>query len=175
MGLADIRAYNFNQKKLIDIYASENTIDRIKQSFSYIFNAPEEFKKYYPQVEINEIHGNFYVGGLEFRPFTVFHGKMPVLAFRFENVAYITDVNHMPEENFAYLRDLDILVLEAFRLTKHISHFSLDESISIAKRIGAQQTFFTHIGHDIDHEKIEAALPEGINLAFDGLKISPQK
>jgi len=172
MGLADIRQYNFHQGKPIDIYGDRKTIEHIKHSFSYIFNAPEEYKKYYPQTDPHIIDREFSINGLLITPFTVFHAKMPVLAFRFENVAYITDVSSIPDENFDFIQNLDVLILEAFRYEKHISHFSLSEAIAIAEKVAAQKTYFTHISHKFDHDTVNSMLPENIELAYDGLKIT---
>ncbi|MFC1553509.1 MBL fold metallo-hydrolase [candidate division KSB1 bacterium] len=175
MGLADVRAFNFKQKKPIITFASSKTIEHIKKPFDFVFNAPEELKKYYPQIDVNIIDGPFKIDDLTFLPFTVFHGRMPVTAFRFENTAYITDVNHLPEEVFELLTGLDLLIIESFQFNRHISHNSLNEAVSAAKKINARQTLFTHISHDFDHETIDKKLPDRINLAYDGLKIIPSE
>ncbi len=172
LGLADIRPFNRMQGGPIEAYANEHTIGSIKQRFNYIFNAPEEYRKYYPQVELKEISGKVRIGGLEIIPVEVFHYKMPVLAFRFGNTAYITDVSLIPDESMELLKDLDLLILDALRKENHIAHFSLDEAVRIAEYIGAKKTLFTHISHALDHEKTEASLPENIRLAYDGMKVS---
>ena len=173
MGLADIRPFNFKQNAPIDTFASTRTADYIRKVFPFIFDAPDELKQFYPRVDLMSINGSFDVCGLTMHPFTVYHGNMPVTAFRFENTAYITDVNNIPEENFQKLTNLDLLILEAFRFEKHISHYSLDEAVSVAGRIKARQTLFTHISHAFDHNTINSQLPAGISLAYDGLTVIP--
>ncbi|MFC1557665.1 MBL fold metallo-hydrolase [candidate division KSB1 bacterium] len=173
MGLADVRPFNFAQRSSINIYGNEKTLECIKKSFSFIFNAPEELKRYYPRLNPQVINGRFSIDGLIFQPITVYHARLPVLAFRFENSAYVTDVNSIPEESFTYLEDLDLLILEAFRFEKHISHFTLDEAVETARRIGARKTLFTHISHSLDHEKVNDHLPDGMSLAYDGLTVTP--
>ena len=128
-------------------------------------------KKYFPQLDLHLFKKTTDICGLTFHPFTVFHGRMPVTAFRFGKTAYITDVNFIPDEHFSLLEDLDLLVLEAFRYEPHVSHYSLDEAVAIATKIGAKKTLFTHISHDLDHDKVSKNLPGSISLAFDGLKI----
>ncbi len=171
MGLADIRPFNFSQNSPVPVYADPVTLGHIKNSFSFMFNAPEEFKKYYPQATVYNINGPFEIKGLTFIPLTVYHYKMPVQAFRFDNCAYITDVNTLPEECFDQLKGLDCLILEAFQFEKHISHFSLEEAVEIARRIEAKRTFLTHISHDIEHEYVSSILPSDIKLAYDGLNL----
>jgi len=173
MGLADIRPFNYRQGQPTPLYASSATLDRIRESFSFIFEVPEEFKQYYPQVELHEILGPFNVNGLSYRPLPVLHGRMPVLGFRFENTAYITDANHFPEDIYKLLEGLDLLILEAFGRHEHVSHLSLDQAVSIAGRIGARQTLLTHISHSLDHSGTNAKLPENIALAYDGLTVVP--
>jgi phosphoribosyl 1,2-cyclic phosphate phosphodiesterase len=94
-----------------------------------------------------------------------------VLGFRFGNVAYCTDTNSIPETSFPLLEGLDTLVLDCLRPTAHPTHFNIDEAVEAARRIGAGQTYFTHMGHELDHEATNAALPQGIELAYDGLRI----
>jgi phosphoribosyl 1,2-cyclic phosphate phosphodiesterase len=97
---------------------------------------------------------------------------MPVFAFKFGKTAYITDVNHIPPEQYPMLGGLDLLILEAFRFEPHFSHYSLDEAVEVAKTIGAKQTYFTHASHVFDHETINRRLPKGMALAYDGLRLT---
>lgn len=175
MGLADIRPFNFKQKSSIPIYISKETLDNLKLCFSFLFNIPEHLKQYNPQIDTFLIEDEFELFGLEFTPFVVKHSKMDVLAFRFENTAYVTDVNFIPENCYDHLENLDLLILDAFRFEKHISHFSLDEAVEIAQKISAKKTLLTHCGHDFDYKKINDSLPENISLAFDGQKIIPSE
>jgi phosphoribosyl 1,2-cyclic phosphate phosphodiesterase len=96
------------------------------------------------------------------------HGVVDVTAFRFGNVAYLTDCNFIPEETFAQLKGLDVLILDALRIRGHSTHFSLDEAVAAAQRIGAKQTYFTHIAHDLEHESTNQQLLPNMQLAYDG-------
>ncbi len=104
-------------------------------------------------------------------PLRLFHGKFQVLGFRFGNIAYCTDTNGIPPESMALLSGLDVLILDALRPRPHVSHFSLQEAVEVAKRIGAKRTFFTHMCHDLEHEAANASLPPGMELAYDGLRL----
>ena len=105
-------------------------------------------------------------------PLRLFHGKFQVLGFRFGNIAYCTDTNRIPPESLAQLGGLDVLILDALRPRPHVSHFSLSEAVEMAKRIGAKRTFFTHMCHDLEHEATNASLPSGMELAYDGLRLT---
>jgi phosphoribosyl 1,2-cyclic phosphate phosphodiesterase len=96
---------------------------------------------------------------------------MEIAGFRFGKAAYFTDVSAIPEASFALLADLDVLVLSALRHKPHPSHASLAEAVTWAQRIGARQTWFTHMSHDLGHEETNRSLPENIRLAYDGLSV----
>ena len=103
--------------------------------------------------------------------FQVWHGKTPVLALRINDFAYVTDVSEIPDEAMAHLHGLDTLILDAVRIKPHPNHFHFDKAIEVAQEIGAGQTYFTHLSHDYDHDKTNAGLPRGIELAYDRLRI----
>ena len=99
------------------------------------------------------------------------HGRFQVLGFRIGNVAYCTDTNAIPPESWPLLAGLDVLVLDALRPEPHVTHFSLDEAVAVATRLGAKQTLLTHLSHELEHEATAARLPPGIALAYDGLRV----
>ena len=99
------------------------------------------------------------------------HGQLPVLGFRFGNVAYCTDTNAIPAGSWPLLEGLDVLILDALRHSPHPTHFSLDEAVAVAQRVRPKRTYFTHMSHDLEHAATNAELPEGMELAYDGLKI----
>lgn len=171
-GLDDIRPYNFSQQMDMPIFGRRQVLDQIQREFSYIFSA----KKYpgVPQVESVEIDENpFQINGLPITPIPVLHYKLPVLGFRFGDFSYITDANFIPDESLKLLEGTEILVLNALQKESHISHFTLDEAIEMAQKIGAKQTYFTHISHRLGlHAAVERDLPEGIALGYDGLELS---
>lgn len=171
-GLDDIRPYNFSQQMDIPIFGRRQVLEQIQQEYSYIFSA----KKYpgVPQVNAIEITENpFRVNGLSIIPIPVLHYKLPVLGFRFGDFSYVTDANFIPEDSMKLLEGTEILILDALQKDSHISHFTLDEAVEIAQKIGAKKTYFTHISHRMGlHEQIDRELPEGIALGYDGLEIT---
>lgn len=171
-GLDDIRPYNFSQQMDLPIFGRKQVLEQIQQEFAYIFSA----NKYpgVPQVDAVEITENpFRINGLSIIPIPVFHYKLPVLGFRFGDFSYVTDANFIPEESMKLLEGTEILILDALQKESHISHFTLDEAVEIAQKIGAKQTYFTHISHRMGlHEQIDRELPEGIALGYDGLEIT---
>ncbi len=170
-GLDDIRPFNFMQKKDMPVFGRNQVLEQIKREFSYIFAS----QKYpgVPQVEPVEIEEKpFTIQGVQFTPLPVLHYKLPVLGFRIGDFSYITDANYIPEETIELIRGSEIVVLNALQKTAHISHFTLDEAVDMAQTLGAKKTYFTHISHKLGrHEEVEESLPEGIFLAYDGLKL----
>jgi phosphoribosyl 1,2-cyclic phosphate phosphodiesterase len=171
-GMDDIRAFNYIQKKDMDVYANEETQAMIKNDFAYIFT--NNSYPGIPQVQMHLIDKNnaFTIGDITFLPIEVMHFKMNVLGFRVENLTYITDANFISAEEKQKIIGSDILILNALRREKHISHFTLDEAIEISDELAPKQTYFTHISHQLGlHEEVEKELPLGKNLAYDMLSI----
>ena len=113
----------------------------------------------------------FEVLGTPVVPIPLRHGRFDVLGFRFGNVAYCTDTSGIEPSSMALLQGLDVLVLDALRRRPHVTHFSLDEAIAVARQLAPRRTLFTHICHDLEHEEINASLPPGMELAYDGLRV----
>jgi len=169
-GLDDLRQFNFIQQSAIDCYASEETMNDIKKTFRYIFGEAIQTGGGIPQINPRIItDGKFDIKGVEVQAIEVYHGKMKVLGFRIGRIAYVTDTNNIPEPSLEKLMGVEVLVLDALRRRKHSTHYSLSESIAIAQRIGARQTYFTHICHDLLHDEVNAELPSGMELGYDGL------
>ncbi|MDE3249215.1 MAG: MBL fold metallo-hydrolase [Bacteroidota bacterium] len=170
-GLDDVRAFNFFSGKPMNIYANELTQEVIIREFPYAFTDT----KYpgLPEITLNPIDSQpFTIGDITILPITVWHLKMPVLAFRFGDFTYITDANRIEESEKEKIKGCDTIVLNALRKEKHVSHFSLDEAIAMAAELGARQTLFTHLSHQMGlHAEIDAALPENIRLAYDNLRL----
>ena len=172
-GLDDVRAYNYWQNESIDIYASDATQEALKREFYYVFNGHN-----YPGIPQLNMHliennKNFSIGDLDFIPILVKHFNMEVYGFRIGDFTYITDANFIAPEEIEKLKGTKVLILNALRFEKHISHFSVSEAIKVSKEIGATTTYFTHISHQLGlHEKIEQQLPKGFHLAYDGLEIN---
>lgn len=171
-GLDDVRAFNYLQKRDMPLYANEETIERLKEEFSYAFSTDEY--PGVPKLRINQIEAaSFQIGDIDLQPIPVWHKDMKVLGFRIGSFAYITDANRIPESSMQLLEGVEILVLNALRRTPHYSHFTLEEAIEVATRIGPRQAYFTHISHLLgSHTEVSAELPDWISLAYDGLTIS---
>jgi phosphoribosyl 1,2-cyclic phosphate phosphodiesterase len=168
-GLDDIRAFNFFSKKPIDIYADSLTEEAVRRDFYYAFTDTK-----YPGIPELNMHtinlDPFMVGDIPVTPIQVWHLKMPVLGFRFGKFTYITDANRIEEEEKEKIRGSEVLVLNALRKQKHISHFTLGEAIGLVQELSIPEAYFTHISHQLGlHEEIETELPNGIHLAYDGL------
>ena len=170
-GLDDVRAFNHIQKKSMPVYGAKEVLAQLKVEYFYAFAD----KKYpgIPQLDLYELTGDpIEIENVLITPLPVLHLKLPVFGFRIFDFAYITDANVIPEETLAKLKGIKTLVLNALQREKHLSHFNLEEAIAMAKKIGAEKTFFTHISHKLDlHSVIEKELPDNISLAFDGLQI----
>lgn len=166
-GLDDVRAYNYFQQKPMDIYANSLTEEAIKREFAYAFSD----KKYpgIPSLNLITIDETpFQIGDIPVMPVLVWHLKMPVLGFRFGNFTYITDANRIEDEEKEKIKGSEILVLNALRNEKHISHFTLDEAVALVKELAVPAGYFTHISHQLgNHANVNTSLPLGIELAFD--------
>ncbi|MGB9772234.1 MAG: MBL fold metallo-hydrolase [Candidatus Kapaibacteriota bacterium] len=173
-GLDDLRAFNYSTRKPVKIYANLPTLDRIKRTFFYIFEEPEQIGGGIPQLDVNLIDTEpFQIGDITFEPLALFHGKMLVLGFRIGNFAYCTDTNFIPRETIEKMKNLEYLILDALRYEKHSTHFNLEEAINVAKTINPARTYFIHIAHQIKHS--ECNLPPNMELAYDGLEIVTKK
>lgn len=170
-GLDDIRAFNFFSKKPINIYADSLTEEAVRRDFYYAFT--DTRYPGIPELNMNTISLEpFVVGDIPVMPILVWHLKMPVLAFRFGKFTYITDANRVDEAERGKIRGSKVMVVNALRKQKHISHFSLEEAIELVDELRVPAAYFTHLSHQMGlHAAIEAELPEHIHLAWDGLQL----
>ncbi len=171
-GLDEIRAINFIQGKAVKIYASTRVQTRLREQYSYIFNNAD-----YPGVPRLEMvtigEEAFTIGDITLLPIHLMHADMPVLGFRIQDLTYITDANQIAAQEKEKIKGSRYLVLNALRKEKHHSHFSLSEAIQLSDELEAEQTLFTHISHQMGkYSDNNRLLPEGKNLAFDGLKLN---
>lgn len=171
-GLDDIRAFNYRQKGPIDIYANLQVQNALQKEFHYIFQ--EFIYPGIPEIKMHTIGKEiFKIGKVSFLPIEVLHYKLPVLGFRINNFTYITDAKTISEPEKEKIKGSKILVVNALQKQMHISHLTLDEAVAFAEEIGAEQTYFTHISHRLGrHQDIARELPNGIELAYDGLKLT---
>lgn len=198
-GLDDVRAFNYIEKKASDIYCEKYVEDSLKMEYSYAFaenkypGAPEWHVHLIDESPFNITAGGAYqvlswengkgysrsrslkeepVRSVEVIPVRGRHYKLPVLGFRFGNIAYCTDMNHIPDEEFEKLKGLDHFIINCVRRGRHISHYSLEEAVAVARRVGARHTWLTHLSHQLPcHAELAAELPSDIQPAYDGLVI----
>lgn len=171
-GLDELRSINFQQGHSVPIYCSEAVELRLREQYSYIFknaNYPG-----IPQIQFVRIPNEpFRIGDIDLKPIKLWHGQMPVWGFRFGDLAYLTDVNHIEEKELQKLQALEVIFLSALRKKdKHYSHYLLSEAIEVAQAVEAKIFYGTHISHDMGlHRHAQLDLEEGQYLAFDGLKL----
>jgi phosphoribosyl 1,2-cyclic phosphate phosphodiesterase len=172
-GLDDLRLFPLHLGGPMPVYCEEQVEERIRKSFDYAFQPEaQNFGGGVPQIEFRRIATEpFEVLGQTVIPMRLWHGHFRVLGFRFGNVAYCTDTNGIPPESWPLLQDLDVLVLDALRLRPHPTHFTLEEAVAVARQLGAKRTLFTHMSHDLEHDAVNATLPAGMELAYDGLRV----
>jgi phosphoribosyl 1,2-cyclic phosphate phosphodiesterase len=171
-GLDDIRPLNFRFGAL-GVYANERAWVDIKRIFKYIFE-PSHFGGGLPQVIPNVVTAGapFCIGrDLEITPLEVIHGRLPVMAYRFNDFAYLTDLSEIPVTTMNALRDLDVLVLDCLRFKEHPTHLWVERALEYVEQLRPRRTFFTHIAHDIKHERDSKRLPAGVEFAYDGLQL----
>lgn len=171
-GLDDIRRYNELQQQSIPIFANRLTLDDLRRRFWYIFHTTQEGGGK-PKLTLQTLSNfaNFSLAGLSITALPVWHGGLEILGFRIGNFALITDVSEIPEQTFQKLTGLQVLVLDALRHRPHPTHFTLAQAIEVARRIGAKQTYFTHMSHILEHKQTEEGLPPTMKLAYDGLSL----
>jgi phosphoribosyl 1,2-cyclic phosphate phosphodiesterase len=171
MGLDDVRPFNFRQRSGIPIYASLATMAAIQRCFPYIFDTAKQ-ESNVPKLIPHVIDtAPFDVLGIPFCPVPVLHGSQTIFGFRFGAAAYLTDHSRIPDESMELLRDLDVLFLDALRYKPHPTHSTVEQSVATVQRLEPRRAFFTHICHDLAHERDGSLLPPHIRLAYDGLEI----
>jgi phosphoribosyl 1,2-cyclic phosphate phosphodiesterase len=170
-GLDDVRAFNFFQQHGMPLYGNSMTLDAVMRDFAYAFAD----KKYpgVPELELNEITlDSFVVGDIPVTPVQVWHLKMPVSGFRFGDITYITDANRIDAAEKEKIKGSRVLIVNALRREKHISHYTLDEAIELVHELEIPEAYFTHISHQLGkHAAVEKELPAHIHLAYDGLQL----
>ncbi|MCD6355259.1 MAG: MBL fold metallo-hydrolase [Prolixibacteraceae bacterium] len=171
-GLDDIRSFNWVQRHAANIYAEARVQEAIKRIFNYVF---ADYK--YPGIPKMELHPienhPFKIEGIEFIPIRCFHHKLPVYGFRVGNLTYVTDTNFIPSEEIEKIKGSEILIINALRKEKHISHFNLEGALEVIKKVQPQKAYLTHLSHTFGkHADIQKELPENVFVAYDGLKIT---
>lgn len=186
-GVDELRRFNVVQNSAIPIYAEQHTMEHLQRVYKHIFDRQNNVNDSFVATlvpcrmtagEPIELHG------MRFEPLRLIHGKLPIVGFRIEPVerlaagetsafplAYCTDVSSIPPETWPRLRGVRTLVLDALRYKHHPTHLTMDEALRIAERVGADNTYFIHMSHDLGHAQTQANLPDSVHLAYDGLVI----
>ena len=172
-GMDDVRAFNYKEKRDMEIFCSERVEEALMREFYYVF----ESIKYpgVPSVNVNRIENNAFMlpCGERIIPVEVMHYKMPVFGFRIKDFTYITDAKTVEDSEVEKVKGSRVLVVNALRKNEHISHFNLDEALDFIEKINPEMAYLTHISHLFDsHEEIERELPKNVRVAYDGLKIN---
>ena len=167
-GLDDVRAYNHKWKQDIQIYSSSRVEKALKREYHYIFSGDDY--PVIPRINLNTIDNNeFFIDAISIIPIDVLHYKMPVFGFRIKDFVYLTDVSFIPDKEKEKIMNADLLIIDALRREKHISHFSLDEALSLIQEVNPKQALFTHISHYMGkHSSLDNELPYNIAPAYDG-------
>ena len=171
-GLDDVKAFNYFQQEPINVFAYELTAKALRNEFSYVFTDI----KYpgIPEINLQIIeHAPFLIGDFPVIPIWVWHHKMQVLGFRFGKFTYITDANRIDAAEMEKIRGSEIMVLNALRDEKHISHYTRDEAVTLVQELRVPKAYLTHISHQMGlHREVNKKMPDGISLAYDGLELS---
>ncbi len=173
LGFDDLRPISFEWYRgaeAIPLYATDETRQTLEHVFAYTLS-PRATYTNRARVRIETVVEHNAVHGVDFLPVPVMHGDLPITGYRFGKTAYLTDVSSIPENSFKLLTNLDVLILSALRHKPHPNHLTLNQALEWAERIGARQTWFTHIAHELGHEATNKTLPLGVKLAHDGLRV----
>lgn len=170
-GLDDIRPYCFMESKSMPIYGQKRVIDSLKRRFDYVFETENRYPGA-PSVEIHEIEPyiDFLIEGKTIKPLLVNHGSLPILGYRFDHFAYLTDVKTLDEKTYQQLENLDVLVINALRIQEHPTHNNLEEALIHIQKINPKKAYITHIGFQLGfHDEVQKSLPDNVFLAYDEL------
>jgi phosphoribosyl 1,2-cyclic phosphate phosphodiesterase len=170
MGLDEVRRFNVLQQAAIPCYGDAGTLKEIRRTFAYIFESKDEGGGI-PRIHLYPVRGPFSIGGEAIVPVPVWHGRREILGFRVRDFAYLTDCSGIPDASWPLLEGLHTLVIDALRHRPHPTHFTVEQALAVSARLGPRRTWLTHICHDLPHEATNAALPTGVELSYDGLRI----
>jgi len=170
-GLDDVRAFNYLQKKPMDVYIKQEFIKAVENEFFYAF----EENKYpgVPQINLQPINNtSFHIKNIGINPISILHYKMEILGFRINDFTYITDASYISDEEAMKTKNSKILVINGIRKKEHYAHFNISQAIEFINKVNPEKAYITHISHMLEpHSQIQNELPDNIYLAHDRLKI----
>lgn len=167
-GVDDLRVFSMRGGVSLQCYGYADALDAIRRRFSYIFSAePPPGSR--PRLELCPVRKPFQLWGEQVMPLDVYHGQQTIAGYRIGDLGYVTDASGLPYRSVEMLRGVRVLALNALRYQPHPMHLSLGQAVELASEIGAESTYFIHMGHELDHAATEARLPDGMHLAYDGL------
>lgn len=173
-GLEELRAYSYHEKDPVPCYLSQPSFESVQKLFYYLFLPKSERTNKTAEFAFHVLEkdqGSFTIEGVPLRYFSYTHGGMPVVGYRFGNIAFVSDIKDFSQELFSILQGVEILIMSATcRKHSHV-HMTIEEAIDFAQKASARATYFVHLSHEIDHASVSALLPSGISLAYDGLCI----
>lgn len=169
-GIDDLRAFCVLQRQQIPLYANAEAIAHISQKFGYTLREPCNFWEM-PVLRVESIESPFKLFGVTITPIPVMHGKSNIFGYRVYNIAYLTDVSTIPEKSFAFLENLDILLIDCLREAAHPTHINIEQSLAYISRINAKQSYLIHMTHEIEYASLTNKLPKDVFVGFDGLKL----
>ncbi|MCH7938149.1 MAG: MBL fold metallo-hydrolase [Candidatus Marinimicrobia bacterium] len=171
-GIDELRSFNHFNGSVIPCYGNKNTISAIRTKFDYIFNGTTQVGGGLPKLTLNTLNGEtFSLGGVAVTPLDILHGGLNILGYKLNNSAYITDCSGIPDASKDKLKNLDVLIINALGFDPHPTHFSLSQALEAVEELQPKRAILTHINHKFDHKKVSAQLPEGVELAYDGMTV----
>jgi phosphoribosyl 1,2-cyclic phosphate phosphodiesterase len=174
-GLDDLRIFGYRLDRAIGLYCEEAVERQLRAAFGYAFEPPDPEAHHFavPKLAFERITTEpFDLLGQRVQPIRLMHGKLPLLGFRMNDVAYCTDVSFIPEQSWPLLQGLDTLVIDALRDQPHPTHFSVGQALEVISRLKPRRAYFTHVSHSLEYEATNARLPAGVELSYDGQRIA---
>lgn len=171
-GIDDMRVFNAYQQATIPVYSHTSVITHLEKCFSYIFNPSYTYPSLTPRLQGTAVEGKFEHQGVFIQMIPCHHGDYLTYNYRIGDAAWLTDTNGIPAESLKLLEGLEVVFLDGLRIKPHPTHFHLEQSLEVAKKIGAKKTYLIHLAHDYDHDEFNKTLPAGVELAYDGLSMA---
>ena len=171
-GMDELRTFNFVMGKAIPVYGNEKVIKRIRNVFEYVWDPGAPKGGGLPMIQTNIINGDMKIAGIPVKPLTLMHGKQPILGFLFgDQVAYMTDCNHIPEETMELVKGVPLAIIDGLRHRPHNTHYSVGEAVAALEKIGPKRALLTHLSHSLDYDRLRDDLPEWVEPAYDTMVI----